>query len=59
MNAESMTRVFAELSSTPLIADAALRLRIAEFARYLDKRAADSKYTFREHLRKISGAAEE
>jgi len=54
-----MTRVFAELSSTPLIADAALRLRIAEFARYLDKRAADSKYTFREHLRKISGAAEE
>jgi 4-hydroxy-4-methyl-2-oxoglutarate aldolase len=30
-----------------------------EFARYLDKRAADSRYTFREHLRKISGAIEE
>jgi 4-hydroxy-4-methyl-2-oxoglutarate aldolase len=30
-----------------------------EFARYLDKRAADSSYTFREHLRKISGAIEE
>ena len=30
-----------------------------EFARYLEKRAADSSYTFREHLRKISGAIEE
>ena len=30
-----------------------------EFARYLKKRAADSSYTFREHLRKISGAIEE
>lgn len=30
-----------------------------EFARYLEKRAIDSSYTFREHLRKISGAIEE
>ena len=30
-----------------------------EFARYLEKRAGDSSYTFREHLRKISGAIEE
>ena len=30
-----------------------------EFARYLEKRAADSTYTFRKHLRKISGAIEE
>ena len=30
-----------------------------EFARYLEKRAGDSRYTFREHLRKISGAIEE
>jgi regulator of RNase E activity RraA len=30
-----------------------------EFARYLEKRATDSGYTFREHLRKISGAIEE
>ena len=30
-----------------------------DFARYLETRAADSKYTFREHLRKISGAIEE
>jgi 4-hydroxy-4-methyl-2-oxoglutarate aldolase len=30
-----------------------------EFAQYLEKRAADSSYTFREHLRKISGAIEE
>jgi regulator of RNase E activity RraA len=30
-----------------------------EFARYLEKRAADSSYTFREHLRRISGAIEE
>jgi regulator of RNase E activity RraA len=30
-----------------------------EFTRYLEKRAADSSYTFREHLRKISGAIEE
>jgi 4-hydroxy-4-methyl-2-oxoglutarate aldolase len=30
-----------------------------EFARYLDKRAADPSYTFRKHLRKISGAIEE
>jgi 4-hydroxy-4-methyl-2-oxoglutarate aldolase len=30
-----------------------------EFARYLEERSADSSYTFREHLRKISGAIEE
>jgi hypothetical protein len=30
-----------------------------EFAQYLEKRTADSSYTFREHLRKISGAIEE
>jgi len=30
-----------------------------DFAQYLEKRAADSSYTFREHLRKISGAIEE
>ena len=30
-----------------------------DFARYLEKRGADSSYTFREHLRKISGAIEE
>jgi regulator of RNase E activity RraA len=30
-----------------------------DFARYLDKRVADPSYTFREHLRKISGAIEE
>jgi 4-hydroxy-4-methyl-2-oxoglutarate aldolase len=30
-----------------------------QFAQYLEKRAADSSYTFREHLRKISGAIEE
>ena len=30
-----------------------------KFARYLEKRAADSSYTFREHLRRISGAIEE
>ncbi len=30
-----------------------------EFGWYLEKRAADSSYTFREHLRKISGAIEE
>jgi hypothetical protein len=30
-----------------------------EFARYLEKRATDRSYTFREHLRKISGAIEE
>lgn len=30
-----------------------------EFAQYLKKRAADANYTFREHLRKISGAIEE
>jgi 4-hydroxy-4-methyl-2-oxoglutarate aldolase len=35
-----------------------LREQLA-FARYLEKRAADSSYTFREHLRKISGAIEE
>jgi 4-hydroxy-4-methyl-2-oxoglutarate aldolase len=30
-----------------------------EFARYLEKRAVDPSYTFREHLRRISGAIEE
>ena len=30
-----------------------------EFARYLEKRGTDPGYTFREHLRKISGAMEE
>ena len=30
-----------------------------QFDRYLEKRAADSSYTFREHLRKIGGAIEE
>ena len=30
-----------------------------EFTKYLEKRATDSSYTFREHLRKISGAIEE
>lgn len=30
-----------------------------QFARYLERRATDSSYTFREHLRKISGAIEE
>ena len=30
-----------------------------EFARYLEKRATDSSYTFREHLRNVSGAIEE
>jgi regulator of RNase E activity RraA len=30
-----------------------------EFAQYLEKRATDPSYTFREHLRKISGAIEE
>jgi 4-hydroxy-4-methyl-2-oxoglutarate aldolase len=30
-----------------------------DFARYLKKRAADPSYSFREHLRKISGAIEE
>jgi regulator of RNase E activity RraA len=30
-----------------------------DFTRYLEKRAADPSYTFREHLRKISGAIEE
>jgi 4-hydroxy-4-methyl-2-oxoglutarate aldolase len=30
-----------------------------DFARYLEKRAADPSYTFREHLRRISAAIEE
>jgi len=30
-----------------------------EFARYLEKRATDPSYTFREHLQEISGAIEE
>jgi 4-hydroxy-4-methyl-2-oxoglutarate aldolase len=30
-----------------------------EFGRYLEKRAADPSYTFREHLRKMNGAIEE
>src|SRR5207244_11523663 len=35
-----------------------LREQLA-FTKYLEKRAADSSYTFREHLQKISGAIEE
>jgi regulator of RNase E activity RraA len=30
-----------------------------DFAQYLEKRAADPSYTFREHLRRSSGAIEE
>jgi len=30
-----------------------------DFARYLEKRASDPSYTFREHLRKMNGAIEE
>ena len=30
-----------------------------DFARYVEKRVANPDYTFREHLRKISGAIEE
>jgi hypothetical protein len=30
-----------------------------DFARYLEKRVANPDYTFREHLRKMSGAIEE
>jgi len=30
-----------------------------DFAQYLKRRVADSSHTFREHLRKISGAIEE
>jgi 4-hydroxy-4-methyl-2-oxoglutarate aldolase len=30
-----------------------------DFAQYLEKRAADPSYTFRKHLRTISGAIEE
>jgi hypothetical protein len=30
-----------------------------DFAQYLERRAADPSYTFRKHLRKISGAIEE
>ena len=30
-----------------------------EFARYLEKRATDTSYTFREHLRNKKGAIEE
>ena len=30
-----------------------------DFTRYLEKRAVDPNYTFREHLRKMSGAIEE
>ena len=30
-----------------------------DFARYLEKRAVDPSYTFRQHLREISGAIEE
>jgi 4-hydroxy-4-methyl-2-oxoglutarate aldolase len=30
-----------------------------KFAHYLEKRTTDPRYTFREHLRKISGVIEE
>jgi len=61
--------------STPLITDAALRLKIPLCiappgirpiiagqrlaARYLEERATNPRHTFREHLREIRGAIEE
>ena len=30
-----------------------------DFARYLEKRVVDPSYTFRKHLRKLSGASDE
>jgi hypothetical protein len=65
VNNETLAEKFGELS-TPLVLDAALRLkipfRIAPFGItpiIPGARAADPNYTFRRHLRKLGGAIEE